>query len=77
MKTTLTALIGLSLCLGNSFAIDATLTDDVSIFVGQRAPTFYPYASQLRVDEEHMALLKFDVASVIPAGTAPTDVSSE
>lgn len=74
MKTTLIALAGLSLGLGNSFALDATLTDDVSIFVGQLSPTYYPYASRLRVDENNIALLKFDIASVIPAGTAPTDV---
>lgn len=74
MKRLLILLAGLPLVLGNSLALDATLTDDVSISVGRRLPTFYPYAQRLRVDENNMALLRFDVASVIPAGTAPTDV---
>lgn len=74
MKTTLIALAGLSLGIGDSFALEATLTDDVSIFVGQRSPKYYSYASRLRVDEHNVTLLKFDVTSVMPAGTASTDV---
>jgi hypothetical protein len=74
MKNILITLASLLLCSVNLIAIDATLTDDVSVTIGPRTVKYYPWAPRLRVDKNHVTLIRFDIASVVPAGTAPADV---